>query len=73
MQELAEQIAKTKLEIVAKQKTRWSENGLIKINNYLFYYGGSSITCQGGISFIVMKKVLKYILGFEPYIEENIN
>jgi hypothetical protein len=34
MQELADQIAKTKLEIVAKQETRWSENGVIKINNY---------------------------------------
>lgn len=42
MQELAEKIAKTKLEIVAKQEIRWNENGLIKINNYSFYYCGSS-------------------------------
>jgi hypothetical protein len=34
MQELAKQITKTKLEIVAKHITRWSESGLIKINNY---------------------------------------
>jgi len=65
MQELAEQIAKTKLEVLAKEEIRWSENGLIEINNYSFYCGGSSTTGQAGTSFIVMKKALKYILGFE--------
>jgi len=73
MQELAEQIAKTKWETVAKQETRWSENSLIKINNYSFYYGGSSTTGQAGTSLIIMKKVLKYILGFEPYNGKYVN
>ena len=73
MQELAEQIAKTKLEIVAKQETRWSEISLIKTNNYSFYYGGSSTTGQAGTSFIVMKKLLKYILGSEPYNGKYVN
>jgi len=36
IQELAEQVVNTKLERAAKQETRWSENGLIKINNYSF-------------------------------------
>jgi hypothetical protein len=37
IQELAEQIAAIQLEIVAKQETRWSGNGLIKGNNYSLY------------------------------------
>jgi len=36
MQELAEELAKTQLEIVAIQETRWSRTGLIKKN--IFHY-----------------------------------
>jgi hypothetical protein len=34
MQELAEQVADTQLEIDAIQETRWSGNIVMKINNY---------------------------------------
>ena len=64
MQELAEQIANTQLEIVATEETRLSGNGLNKRNKYSQNYRGSN-----KIGFIVMKKALKYILGFEPYNE----
>ena len=37
IQELAEQVANTQLEIAAIQETRWSGNGLIKRNNYSLY------------------------------------
>jgi hypothetical protein len=36
MKKSAEQIANTQLEIVTIQETRWTGNGLIKINNYSF-------------------------------------
>jgi hypothetical protein len=36
MQELAEELAKTQLEIVAVQETRWSGTGLIK--KKIFHY-----------------------------------
>ena len=37
IQELAEEIANTQLEIAAIQEPRWSDNDLIKRNNYLLY------------------------------------
>jgi exonuclease III len=71
MQELAEQIAtKIQLEIVAIQETRWSGNSLIKRNNYSLYYRASNTVGQAYSGFIVKKKALKYILGFEPYNEQ---
>jgi len=66
-QEFAEHIVNTLLEIVAIQETRWSQSGLMKRNNYTFYTRGSSETGQTGNGFIVIKKALKYIVGFEPY------
>jgi hypothetical protein len=70
MKELAEKIANTQLEIGAVQETRWSGNGLIKKNNYSLHYSGSNKTGQAGTSFTVMKKALKFFLGFETYNEQ---
>ena len=42
MQELAEQLSTTKLEVLALQEIRWSETGLIKKQNYSLYYSGPS-------------------------------
>jgi hypothetical protein len=42
MQELAEQISETQLEILAIQEIRWNGTGLIKKQNYSLYYSGSS-------------------------------
>ena len=69
MQELAEQIAKTQLEIVAIQQTRRRGNGLIKGNNYSVLCSGSNKIDQTGTGFIPMKKALKCTLGFEPHNE----
>jgi hypothetical protein len=66
MQELAEQIANNQLEEGAIQATRWHGNRVIKINNYLIYYSGSNKKGQAGSGFKVVKKALKYNLGFEP-------
>jgi hypothetical protein len=67
MQEFAEHIVNTLLEIVALQGTRWSGNGPIKRNNYSLYNRESNETSQTGSGFIVIKKKLKYVVGFETY------
>jgi len=70
MQELAEQISKTQLEILAIQEIKWSGTGLIKKQNYSLYYSGhSSKTGQAGTGFIFLKKMQNYVIGFEPYNE----
>jgi hypothetical protein len=38
IQELAEKLAKTRLEIVALQEIRWSGNGVIKKKDFSLYY-----------------------------------
>ena len=70
MQDLAEQISETQLEILAIQEIRWNGTGLIKKQNYSLYYGGPrSKTGQAGTGFILLKKMQNYIIGFEPYNE----
>jgi exonuclease III len=70
MQELAEQISKTQLEILAIQEIRWNGTSLIKKQNYSLYYSGhSSKTGQPGTGFLLLKKMQNYVIGFEPYNE----
>jgi hypothetical protein len=69
LQEMAEQIVNTQLEIVAILETRWTGNGLIKINNYSLYYSGCNKTGQAGTGFIYIHEECNYILGFEPHSE----
>jgi len=69
LQELAEQIVDTQLEIAAIRETRWSGNGLIKRNNYSLHYRGSNKTGQAGTGFIYRQDEWNYILGFEPHSE----
>ena len=66
MQELAEELAKTQLEIVAIQETRWSGNGLIKKKDFLLYYSGTKDqTGQAGTGFILLRGNINNITGFE--------
>jgi hypothetical protein len=70
MQELAERISKTQLEVLAVQEIRWIGTGLVKKQNFQLYYSGhSSKTGQAGTGFILLKKMQNYIIGFEPYNE----
>ena len=41
MRELAEELAKTRLEIVAIQEIRWSGEGIIKKKDFSLYYSGT--------------------------------
>jgi exonuclease III len=71
MQELAEQISKTQLEMLAIQEIRWSRIGLIKKQSYSLYYSGfSSETGQAGTGLLLLKKMQNYVIGFEPYNEQ---
>ena len=70
LQELTEQISETKLDIVAVQETRWSGNGFIKKNNFLFYYGGPKTrTGQAGTGFLIRHSILRNVINFETHNE----
>ena len=64
MKELAEELTKTRLEIVALQEIRWSGNGVIKQKDFSLYYSGAKTqTGQAGIGF--MGKIRDNVIGFE--------
>jgi len=70
VQELAEEIAKTEIEILALQEVRWPGKGQINKKDYLFYYSGrKEKTGQAGTCFLLMKKVQKYIISYELHNE----
>ena len=66
MQELAEEFAKTRLEIVAIQEIRWSGNGLIKKKNFYLYYSGTKDQIgQAGTGFSLIRGIRNNVIGFE--------
>ena len=66
MQELVEELAKTRLEIVAIREVRWSGNGLIKKKDFLLYYSGTKDQIgQAGIGFILIGGITNNVIGFE--------
>jgi hypothetical protein len=66
MQELAEELVKTQLEIVAIQEIRWSGTGLIKKKDFSLYYSGTrDETGQAGTGFIILWGVINNVTGFE--------
>jgi len=70
LQELAEEIAKTQIEILALQEVRWPGKGQINKKDYLFYYSGTKEkTGQAGTGFLLMKKIQKHIINSELHNE----
>jgi exonuclease III len=66
MNELAEELTKTRLEIVAIQEIRWSGIGVIKRKDFSLYYSGTKEqTGQAGTGFILLGKIRDNVLGFE--------
>jgi exonuclease III len=66
MQELAEELGKTQLEIVAVQETRWSGTTLIKKKYFSFYYSGTKDqTGQAGTGFILFRGIVNNVIRFE--------
>jgi hypothetical protein len=73
MQELAEQIERTKHE-VAFQEIGWSGTGLIQKKNFPFYYSGANNnTRQAGTGLLIQKKMQKYTISFMPYKKHYVN
>ena len=67
MQEVAEQILQTELQIVALQEIRWKGQGQIKKDKYNLYYScKEGQTGQLGTGFLAKKEIVKNIMGFEP-------
>jgi exonuclease III len=67
MNEIAEQMLSTQLQITALQEIRWKGHGLIKKNKYSLYYSCShQNTGQFGTGFMVRKEVEKNIMSFTP-------
>ncbi|PSN53384.1 hypothetical protein C0J52_03797 [Blattella germanica] len=68
MQELAEQLNKVKVEIVALQEIRWNGDGIINKKDYTLYYSGpSKKTGKAGTGFFVKKKIHNSIIDFVPH------
>jgi len=67
MQEIADQIVGSQIQIVALQEIRWKGHGLIKKDKYSVYYSCNlNTTGQAGTGFITQKSAMNKILGFEP-------
>jgi exonuclease III len=66
MQELAEELAKTRLEVVAIQEIRWSGKGVIKKKDFSLYYSGTKEQLgQAGTGFILKGRITNNVIGFE--------
>jgi len=67
MQEVAEQILQTDLQVVALQEIRWKGKSQIKKDKYNLYYScKEDQTGYLGTGFIVKKEITKNVMGFEP-------
>ena len=70
MQELAEEIAKTQLKILALQEKRWPRKGQINKKDYIFYYSESKEkTGQANTGFSLMQKIQKHVISYESHNE----
>ena len=71
MQELVEELAKTQLEIVAIQETRWPGTRHIKKKDFSIYYSGTRDQIgQAGTGFILLGRIWENVIGFEAINEQ---
>jgi len=67
MQEIADQIVGSQIQIVALQEIRWRGYGLLNKDKYSIHYScNPNTTGQTGTGFIIQKLAMNKILGFEP-------
>jgi exonuclease III len=67
MNEIAEQMLSTQIQITALQEIRWEGHGKIRKNKYSLYYSCSQQNSgQFGTGFMVRKEVEKNIMSFSP-------
>jgi hypothetical protein len=68
--EIADEMLKTQLQITAMQELRWKGFGKINKTKYTLYYScNPENTGQRGTRFMVRNEITKNILSFEPYNE----
>ena len=68
MNEIADVMLKTQLQIIALQELRWKGVGQINKTKYTLYYSCTpEKTGQFGTGFLVRNEIKKNILSFEPY------
>lgn len=67
MAEVADEVLKYGMDVVALQEMRWCGNGRIDKKKYsVFYSGPDTRTGQYGTGFIINSKMKQSYLGFEP-------
>ena len=67
MNEIADEIKKFKINILAVQETRWPGQGRIDKRDYTMFYSGSEArTGQCGTGFMIDKQARKSFMNFEP-------
>jgi len=70
MNEIADEMLKTQLQIITLQELRWKGIGQINKTKYTLYYScNPEKTDQLGTGFMVRNEIKKNILSFEPYNE----
>ena len=67
MQEIADQIVGSQIQIAALQEIQWRGYGLLKKDTHSIYYSRNpNTTDQAETGFIIQKPAMNKILGFEP-------
>jgi exonuclease III len=70
MQEIADKIVGSQIQIVALQEVRWKGYGLLKKDKYsVFYSCNPNTTGHAGTGFLTQKATISEVLGFEPISE----
>ncbi|GLV44749.1 hypothetical protein CBL_05216 [Carabus blaptoides fortunei] len=66
MQEIVDEIKRYRVDIVAKQETRWKGQGEIRKSDFVLKYSGAEKQGQLGVGFIIMGKMKDKIIEFKP-------
>jgi hypothetical protein len=67
MQEIADKIVGSQIQIVAFQELIWNGYGLLKKDKYSIYYSCNPNTKGHAVTgFIIQKAAMRKVLGFEP-------
>lgn len=67
MQEIANEMAKFDINIIAVQEIRWRGDGENRKKDFSLYYSGNQQKSgQAGTGFFVNKKIISRVIGFEP-------
>ncbi|XP_073976796.1 uncharacterized protein [Rhodnius prolixus] len=66
MVEVADEILKYKIDVVALQEIRWSGHGRVDKKAYSLFYSGAKKAGQSGTGFMITKEMRRNLLLFEP-------